>query len=1179
MNTGSAPDDYYGFDGKSYGLMNYTGGTDGIAMMADESANSLSMVTLLVRTEIGTPPDTTTRRDTLFVAEDSNITEWTFHLEEGSSYRLSADVNGVTKYLAIGDSLTLTDEENASVITVTPYDGKVRLTSGGKCVCFDGSAFTVSDAAAVMDNQWLCLTELSGLSREDFVTYSAEKISVSDAPDGSSVIVYTRVWNNDRKTYEFYAVDCDGTLYPCYERGDNIMWVGNQINTLLWNFIEYHYDDGSPNFYYELYNPYSRKFIAPQIKNGQILADKKIGINLPGRRDHEYYSTILAWDNDYYAFSGLKANISSDTVFSGYRDQADTFYFAKVHAPLKTLTRVGTIDNAQYGIRMQMIDFPSNSLQNSVLGNTGNTKGPLSTDIKSNGYPVATKSGRSFSELFSGATDVNNLFVESIYSASGYFEFDSCQNFATLVNESSGETGSNFTVYKELGTTDNGQKSTLQHGQFFPYDTITAGVYSYKNPENLYSASADYRDPSVGKLPENDPRKYEKLHTVGESPNYYNGMEITAEFVQTPNGHDAWGHDIIFEFKGDDDFWLYVDNELVIDLGGIHSALSGSVNFATGDVVYDGASPTNLREIFKKNYKARKPSATEDEVNQYLANYFAVEEKIFKDYSAHTMTVFYMERGAGASNLHMRFNLSYITPRHVVLTKKVSGTDDIDFDLVEYPYQIWYKDEAEGQEHLLQNNDENISVTYQNSTERVSYVKTYTPPNSTKSYSSVYLLNPGRSAEIHFPANTIEYKVIECGVNTEVYDVVSVNGTQVTGESIGNSNRNLFDSGWLQVSERPTIVFDNHVQSDSPRTLSVQKRLYDPSGAVISSQQDRTTFSYRLYLSNGSDDVLRLANMYKYYVRDPEGNLCSWDAENKCFASTGESDLNNIPSNRRSSITFETSMNGAISMIPAWYTVCVPNLPVGTRFSVVERNNEIPLGYKLLGYEREGGTYIVDSGTDENTGWVRANESPRMYVSNQRGWELEVRKIWSDESYVKSHAPIYTAVYISGELLKGSVRQIESPNTSVRYFFDGLKSGKSIDDYVIREVELESPVVGNDGTVTSYGSITQLSSGSRVTVSSVSKESDTPVEHSYIVTYGTGAAEQTAEDILSAGNARSDSITNTRSDGVVITLYDMKTKKPLAGGKFTLERGDYSIGVFTSDSHGRITVMYDVIRG
>lgn len=113
--------------------------------------------------------------------------------------------------------------------------------------------------------------------------------------------------------------------------------------------------------------------------------------------------------------------------------------------------------------------------------------------------------------------------------------------------------------------------------------------------------------------------------------------------------------------------------------------------------------------------------------------------------------------------------------------------------------------------------------------------------------------------------------MIECGVNTEVYDRVSVNGAQVTGESIGNTNRQQFDSGWLRVSDRPTVVYENRVRADALRTLSIQKGLYDKAGNVITAGQDQTTFSYRLYLSNGSDDTLKLANMYKYYVKDPDG--------------------------------------------------------------------------------------------------------------------------------------------------------------------------------------------------------------------------------------------------------------------------------------------------------------------
>ena len=1181
-DASAVPDDYYLLDGRTLGLMNYPGGTLGYAFMADEQSNSLEMMSLVVRSDNSS--------STLYVAEDSDISMWTFHTAGADRYKISTELNGLTKYIHIGTStVTLVDESQATEITVTPGNNKVRLSANGKSIALDDGEFVVQTSAVNDENQLFNFVEVSGIENDDFVTYSSEKIGVSDVLDGSSVIVYTRIWNNDTKAYEFYAVGHDGTLYPCYERGDYIMWVGSRINTLIWNFIEYHYDDGSPNYYYELYNPYSRKYIAPQITDGQILSDSKIGINLPGRREGEYYTDIVAWNDDHYTYAGLASDMNLNSIISTTRSNAETFYFAKVESPTATLTKVNTIDNSQYGITMKMIDFPvqpnkdtGEYYQNDFLGTNSESlggvadQGLLTTDLKANGYPNVT-SGASLAQLYSGATEANHLFIESVYKASGYFEFDSCQNFATLIQDD-GTRGTNFNVYKELGTTENSSKSTLKHGQFFPYDTIQAGVYSTLNPENLYSALAIPGEEQTGLLPESDPRKYEKLHTVGRNPNYFNGMEMEASFVQTPSGKDTWGHDIIFEFTGDDDFWLYVDGELIIDLGGIHSALAGSVNFATGDVVVNGVR-TTLRDLFESNYLTRNPGATQQQVDTFLADYFDEGETVFKDYSAHSMKIFYMERGAGASNLHMRFNLCYITPGQAMLTKVVTGTDNIDSNLVEYPFQIWYKDELYGDAHLLTNTSSQTNVNYQNSTQTVEYLAQYTPPNSNVTYDSVYFLHPSMNAQINFPTNTIEYRIVECGVNSAVYDEVIVNGTEVQPHAVGTSDRNYYDSGWMSITENPNTVFENHVYEDALRTISFTKILEDESGNIISAQQDSTTFSFRLYLSDGVDNTLRLANMYKYYVKDPDGYLCEWSSSLKTFVPTNKRNIDDLTDAEKEAYGYDTSMNGAISKIPAGFTVEVPYVPVGAEFKVEERDYEVPLGYSFERYDRAAGTYDTSAGDTLNSGWVRINESPHIDIYNARGWGLQANKVWSDKSYTTTHDSIFTAVYIGNNLVSGTVKQLTGSDTYVRYFFDELQSGTSFEDYEIYEVELTNPTFDNRGNLTGYDSVTRkLTNGELTVVNALPKNAQNMSPFSYEVEYDRGEIISTAAAVQQPGNVRTDTITNTRSGGLVITLYDMHTNQTLANGTFTLKEGNNTIGTFVADSQGRVTILYDFQR-
>ena len=1251
------------YDGKSYGLMSYTSGTHGFALMAGDD-NVHALIQLITR------KTSNKNGRTLYVDEKSEVTKWQFHWVERNKYKLSAVTAEGTVYLAVsGDDLTLVESEAAATVfelTEGNNNDRVSLSTGGKYVTFniegDGTnttySFGLSSTASSLS--WLSLVDFVTLTNSDLISYSADRVSISEVENGDTIIIYTRIWNKTTKKYDIYAVDYNGTLYPCYASGGKILWVGDGSGSLEWKFTEY-YDKVTkePNNYYELYNPYSQKFIAPQIIPNQVLSSGKLGIHIPRRRKGAYYSEITAWDSHKYAYVGLKAELIPGETDKYHlvpcsESTAIPFYFAKPEElnQSDSLHKVDTVDNTLHGITIKMKNFAGDingtgsgatEQQQYILYDAfdaGNpTDGLLSTSLEENGYPVTTKkatekSGKkvpiqNIGGLFAGAETVNHLFLENEYNSSGYFQFDSTENFATLKATNDG----NFTVYRELGTSYNtANKPTLKHGQFYPYNIISEGNYSRDNPENLFSTDARPNSNTRGALADSEPRKYEKLYSAGSTGkvdgqdyiDFYFGMELEAEFVQTVSGFDSWGHDIIFEFKGDDDFWLYVDDELVLDLGGIHSALGGTVNFRTGEVHMDKDNTPNkeginttLRDIFKANYLSRGMSETE--ADDELDEIFEKNEQgqyTFKDYSRHKMKAFYMERGGGASNLKMKFNLASVTPGSVVLNKKIDGEgqDLLDKDFLEYPFQIYYtpikEDGTHGEEKLLDNNSQ-VGVRYQSDGEPVKFNSFYRPPGFTdeEAYKNVYFINPTKNTEILFPEKIYQYRIVECAVDSSVYDKVLINNEE-PDEDHKSETKGLvsYSSVLAEAGTAPSVTFDNHTRGDIVKSLKFRKVLVDDKGEEIE-DEDGAKFDFRLRLSpvEVSEDEIPLSNMYNYYVLSPKPaeKICRFDESQGGFVDTGmEYNQENIQRVKNGGVAglaiedieFKTSPFGAISNIPVGYTVCVPGLPIGSVFKVTE---EVKPGYGVFDYKRELGTRINEDGDveqipsyyvydeeHEEVGKIISTENAIMTVKNQKGFGYTVKKKWSDLDITDSHDPIYVGIYVDGEYLPGSLKKIESPAVSTYYFWTSLKKKPNgtarwdFTGYEAKEIKINSgtPTCSEDGSVTNEDelSFSPLKAGDTISLKAERTESATPEgqprekEFDYLVSYEQGTFD---------GNTQTDTIKNTRKGGIAIRLFKWDSTAPLAGGTFSLkDSSGKTVGSYTSDSEGKVAIIYEFER-
>ena len=393
----------------------------------------------------------------------------------------------------------------------------------------------------------------------------------------------------------------------------------------------------------------------------------------------------------------------------------------------------------------------------------------------------------------------------------GYYVYDSYGS-----NGSNGNyavynfTTNSFDVYDKAGVYKGDASKETNLGQFFPFDSASKVFDENGNnlsPKKIVDGSTDL--------------------------NHHFGMSMTTEFVQPNGGKTTKGEDMVFEFSGDDDVWVYIDGVLVGDLGGIHEKATLKINFATGEVKVghvDGANGTK-KEIENTTIKAKFDAAGADTKN--------FRDNTFRDSTKHTLNFFYLERGAGASNMSLKFNLTTLPSSEVEkVNQNGEAVQGAEFALYRSDANWNTQGEAiargttddKGQLVLLKPGGSVLSFDEEHNTNHCDYFvlkEEKLPEGYRSSLTSSTTATPG---ELH-----LQYKQAAASGSGGVVVAPETTVTMADGATQWTGSRMWLNGGYLAAKE----------------TISLDKEKKDNKGNAISSG---TTFAVVLKLTGASED-------------------------------------------------------------------------------------------------------------------------------------------------------------------------------------------------------------------------------------------------------------------------------------------------------------------------------------
>ncbi|WP_181977221.1 SpaA isopeptide-forming pilin-related protein [Blautia obeum] len=588
------------------------------------------------------------------------------------------------------------------------------------------------------------------------------------------------------------------------------------------------------------------------------------------------------------------------------------------------------------------------------------------------GYPVLKKNGTSLNGLFDGTWDkviphtyvtgLNHLF--SYDSRTGTYSYDSDKNYAYYDIDSSRNTEKNFIVYERSKDKGEGNRHVAS---FMPYSSWDDGASQNK---------------------------------------FAFGMMISFEFLQPKNGKIN-GQDMVFSFSGDDDVWVFIDNKLVLDLGGVHERATGSINFANGEVYVNNQSNPTLGSVFNS------------------------DSDTFADYTSHSLKLFYMERGRGDSNCSIKFNLPPRPTNSIEIVKSLANSDKEKYTSTDFQFKAYLEDEEDRNQELVQYNAIPEGTPYRvkkndSLTDEVRYVGA----------NNIFTLKAGESAVFEGIDSGLWFYAEEVGILSDQFDRVDITDWKVTYHDL---NEKLVETSngkvpeqtetYLARSEEKTagnaarVEFKNTCNVKNLRKLRITKKM---NGLSTTDK-----FSFQVYLTgqNGQfipyDGGYEVINKASKFLR--EGNASS---------------------------------QGIISDVAPDETIVIDQILSGTEFRVNEIEPDNSRYEKPIKEVKEGSCDVgTVTGSD---GKIALKKDAHVIITNTLKVDLTVNKEWSDKNI--KHSSIYAGLYkADGTPLK--CVELNEDN-QYRYVFGNVSSSDLV--YELRPVtgnENAEFTINNNGYV------------------------------------------------------------------------------------------------------------------